>query len=1066
MISAALAAALLSTAPALADGNSGEEAVLTSQNIQMIMVVGKNKAYVNGSVGKVDETNKEAMPFIRNGIVMLPVRGTAEAMGAEVGYDGATGEITVDGNGHSLRLMTNSDTMTADGVPVVMDAAVTLSNGSSMVPALVFVEALGGKVFWNSDGIIVIGNTVLNPDNEKEFISAQTAEITGDMYWTYNHATDYIPLAEQQAQLKFDEVTPEMVKQAIEETGTIGSHASLFVTEEDLERMKQYLEDGDPVFKKLYDYTISFANNAVEYDMPDYHLDAAGLRIEDMHNFEVNSIPACALAYRLTGEKKYLDRVKGVLAAVATFEDWGAPRHFLDAGVGTSYIAIAYDLVYDQMSKSEREDIETAIMEKTLMPGLDGMNTDAFWTTQGQNWNGICHTGIRLGAYICYERDPELCAEIIAKTLNHETEYIRAFEPMGQTEEGLSYFEYGVSFIELSFEADENIMGTDFGLSDTNGLRNAGWFPLRTSGTMAGISLGDGDLLTSVPVPRLWLAWHYDDTGLGKIIFERYETQTSFDWRLLAYYDKEFYDRCMTSEETGMTQLDNQIPALDLISFRNKWSNNGNFISIHAASNAASHGHLDAGQVDIQANGVQWVMGSLGKDDYNYPGYFDATRPDYNDAKGEQTVAGRNHFYRLRAEGKTAVVVQGDGTPDIRPDQDPNGLPVIETIVSKPKGAYTIVDLTDCYNRDVQSYKRGIMMSQDRQLMTIQDEITTKSIDSTIWWLMNTPAEIEISEDGKTVLLTYQSKQMWVKLSSPSEAVFKEIEPTYLPGESFPLSTNTVNTTNKLAIELPKTQKTTITVNFVPLAIGESAPPFEVPRSRPMEKWTIEGGSLVEQTKPLLSNLTIDGVTPDNFAGEEYTYTYLSPLPLDSDTEPVIEGTANDADVTYSKDGNVTTITVSDKADANNYTKYIVTVKKMGAPSKARQLSIRKAEASAIPEANHLPEYTIDGSLEADSRWSAQGEQYLDLDLGGSYDISYFGMAVLNGDTRKEIFDVLTSEDGENWKTVYSGKSGGETADFEYFKLEESKGRYVRLLVKGCETTEWNSILEVQVFGN
>lgn len=1053
IISALLCAVILSAYAFIVPASA------SSDDINIIMVTSRNKAYVNGEVLNLAEA-----PVLRNAVIMLPVRVVGEALGASVGYDGETGEISVDGNGHSIRMTNGSDVLTIDGVPTTIDAPVSSVNGTAMVSALVFVESLGSKVFWNNEGIIVIGKTNLNPNNEKTFISETVNNVTGDKYWTYNYETDYVPLAEQQASLVLEPVTQQMVKDAIEETGTIDTHASLFVTEEDIERMKQYLEDGDPVFKKFYDYNIRNANNAVAYALPTYHLDASNLRVEDLHNFAVNSLPSLALAYRLTGEKQYLTRIKDVFAAVATFDDWGAPRHFLDAGVATSYIAIAYDMVYEDMSEKEKTSIEEAIIEKALKPGLEGMNSGEFWTTSQANWNGICHSGLRLGAYVCYRRDPELCSQVIATAMTNEVYYIRAFEPMGQTEEGQSYFDYGLSFTELGFDADNNIMGTDFGYSTTNGLKNAGWFPLRSSGTATSLSIGDADVMEGVAMPRMWLAVHFDDTQLGKIIFEKMESETTFDWRLMKFYTKEFYDRCMNADDAEMQQLDNNIPALDLVSFRSDWTTNGNFISIHAAWNNAAHSQLDAGQVDIQANGVHWVMGSLGKDDYNHPGYFDATKPDYNDAKTEQTVPGRYHMYRLRAEGKTAVVVQADGTPDIRPDQDPMGLPVIEKIVSKPKGGYTIVDLTDCYNRDVQSYKRGIMLSENRQLMTIQDEIVTKSKDSTIWWLMNTPADITIAEDGKSALLTYQSKAMYVQLSSPSNGVFKEIPATYLEGEEFPLSQNKENTTHKLAIELEKTQQATITVDFLPLGIGETEPNMEIPKSRPMKNWSIDNGSLVIKTKPQLTGLTIDGVTPDGFSGENYVYNYLSPMPLDSTEDPVIEATA-DADITYSKSENVTTITVTDRADPTNYSRYVVTVKKTGAPSSVQPFDIKSATGSDNPEFNHLDEYAIDGSLDPDSRWSAEGEQTLDLDLGSPKTITYLAMAVLNGDTRKQIFDVLTSNDMENWTTVYSGKSGGETSDFEYFKLEESTARYVRILVKGNETGSWNSIVEVQVLG-
>lgn len=1032
-----------------------------TEDIDMIMVLGKTRAYYSGAVAGLGS----AAPYKLNDTIMIPVRAVAEAVGASVEYDSENAQTIVSKDGHTVCLTVGSDTITADGANISAGAAVTLTNGCMMSPALAFVEGMGMKSFWNSDGVIVIGQRMLNPNKESGFISTTVAEITGDKYWQYTHEADYVPLEEVQKQLTFTTVTKEMVKQAIESTGRLDKHPSLLITEEDLARMQQYLADGDPFFKAVYDNTLSYCNNAVNEPMPEYKLDAANLRLEDLHNFPTNPLPALALMYRLSGDKRFLEHARGVLAAVSTFEDWGAPRHFLDAGVATTYVALAYDLLYDELTKPERAAVENVIMENTLKPGLKGMESGDFWTYSAANWNTICHTGIRLGAYVCYESNPDWCAEIIAMTFNRETEYIRAFEPMGQSEEGQGYFDYGTSFMEIGFEADYNMLGTDFGLSDTNGLRNAGWFPLRSGGTMAGISLGDGEALSKVALPRLWFARRYDDVELGKIIFDKLSSEKSYEWRMLVFYDRDFYDRAMNADDAVMPQLDSHIPALDLISFRDSWSQNGSYISIHAGKNNASHGHMDAGQVDIQADGVYWVMGSLGKDNYVYPGYFDATRPGYEDAISEQASAGREHFYRIRAEGKTAVVVKETGKADIRTDQNPVGVPIIEKIVSKPKGGFCTVDLTDAYSRDVRSYRRGIMMSNERRVMTIQDEIETKSTTSTIWWLMNTPADISVSEDGRSALLSMGEKHMWVGLDAQDGAVFREIPASYLPGESFPLTRNTPNTTKKLAVELKNTQKASITVNFVPLNVGEKEPGVKIPTTKPLDKWSIDSGSLVVTERPKLTDLRVDGETIDGFASDSYTYTVHSKLAMDSAEEPVIEADSEDV-ITYAKDEGKTVITVTDRDNAQNVSKYLVSVRKMGAPQSSDKLEIVSAAASDTPESNHTADLMIDGDWQtADSRWSAEGEQYAVFDLGSIKNINILGVAFLRDYERVASFDVQTSPDRENWQTVFSGTSGGETDNVEYFTLEPSVGRYVRVNFHGCDISSWNSVLEVMVYG-
>lgn len=229
--------------------------------------------------------------------------------------------------------------------------------------------------------------------------------------------------------------------------------------------------------------------------------------------------------------------------------------------MASTYVTIAYDLLYDELSKPERAAVEKVLMDNVLKPGLKAMEAGDFWTHANTNWNTICHTGIRLAAYVCYQSDPDWCAELIALTINRETEYIRAFEPMGQSEEGQGYFDYGTSFMELGIEADYNILGTDFGRSDTNGLRNAGWFPLRTGGTVAGISLGDGEALSKVALPRMWFAKRFDDVELAKLIFEKIEKEKTFDWRMLLFYDAALYDRAMNSGDVSMPQLDSNTPA-------------------------------------------------------------------------------------------------------------------------------------------------------------------------------------------------------------------------------------------------------------------------------------------------------------------------------------------------------------------------------------------------------------------------------------------------------------------------------------------------------------------------
>ncbi len=118
--------------------------------------------------------------------------------------------------------------------------------------------------------------------------------------------------------------------------------------------------------------------------------------------------------------------------------------------------------------------------------------------------------------------------------------------------------------------------------------------------------------------------------------------------------------------------------------------------------------------------------------------------------------------------------------------------------------------------------------------------------------------------------------------------------------------------------------------------------------------------------------------------------------------------------------------------------------------------------ASAEPQSDNPAKHAIDGSLE--TRWAAEGNVYIDLDLGEVKPVGYAGIAIYNGNSRIQNLEIKLSKDGKSWTTVFSGQSSGTTADIELYDLKASEARYVR--VCGNETTSgtWNSFLEICVY--
>lgn len=82
-----------------------------------------------------------------NGRTMVPLRALAETMGLTVSYDGATGNITIQGGtGGTVVFRVGSAAYTVGGAAKQMDTAPAVFDGRTHVPVRFAVESLGGSV--------------------------------------------------------------------------------------------------------------------------------------------------------------------------------------------------------------------------------------------------------------------------------------------------------------------------------------------------------------------------------------------------------------------------------------------------------------------------------------------------------------------------------------------------------------------------------------------------------------------------------------------------------------------------------------------------------------------------------------------------------------------------------------------------------------------------------------------------------------------------------------------------------------------------------------------------------
>ena len=127
-----------------------------------------------------------------------------------------------------------------------------------------------------------------------------------------------------------------------------------------------------------------------------------------------------------------------------------------------------------------------------------------------------------------------------------------------------------------------------------------------------------------------------------------------------------------------------------------------------------------------------------------------------------------------------------------------------------------------------------------------------------------------------------------------------------------------------------------------------------------------------------------------------------------------------------------------------------------------KEITISNVEASAIAEANNIPENTIDGDYE--TKWSANGNQWIKYDLGSLKNIGAVGIQWLTPTSRTQRYSLEVSTDGEAWTQLFTGMSRGTTEGMEYVITDSIEARYVRLSVSGTTAGTWTSLMETKVY--
>ena len=589
---------------------------------------------------------------------------------------------------------------------------------------------------------------------------------------------DYISLGRNP-----DAVTKKELREAVAKASAEASHPFVLASSENFRTVqceykeKTFSEYSESLSNYVFSNADALLNNDI-YPVMEYILDEED-SILPISREVINRMIILGYAWQISGESKYAERAWQELSMVCSYEDW-CTDHFLATAEMALAVSVGYDWFFDYLTPSQKDLLAETTYNYAIKPALSKNYLKNWFTWSKNNWNSICYSGIGIACMTFSSYYPDEAAEFLEMCYKNMPIAYENFTPDGVYAEGAGYCQSGMNSIVNFVATSQNFFGTDYGMSDIDGFRELGSFPVRITTPTGVFNFGDNKNRMCFSPALHWYASQYDspllacyqmwdmpekfiadtsssvernsegkENALSSLLYNRSFTADSAD------FSKEPLTICLESD-SGQT----------LTLMRNAYlDKNGTFAGIKGGYNGINHGDLDIGTFVFDSMGVRWAE-ELGPGSYDAPGYF-LNLP----------AGGRWNNYCKRAEGQNTLVINPKMTTD---DQYALATSEFTSFEENPNGGKCTLDMTDAYRMNgAVEVTRDFELYNNYTSLKISDTIHCL-IKSEIYWFMHTRAQINISEDGKTAVLTIGDKQL--KATSHADGVFSVMKAEALDG--------------------------------------------------------------------------------------------------------------------------------------------------------------------------------------------------------------------------------------------------------------------------------------------
>jgi len=441
-----------------------------------------------------------------------------------------------------------------------------------------------------------------------------------------------------------------------------------------------------------------------------------------------DALIAFAMLYRVTGDKLYAERTAVQAEAIAELSDWTLGSSLLFGEISFS-MALAYDWCRHVWSEGRKAKLERAMLRVALRPMLDSYEGKGKMWRAGGVHAAVLNAGALALSLSLSDIYPQTTYRLLEKILKNAEACFAALAPDGGHAVSPVAWAHTARSLGLAVAMLKKACGTDYGLGSLPGFAATAHFPIY-------LESANG-------------AWNYHacaadpiDTSM-QYFFAAFTENSVLAWlrrqeilsgkKAVHPFDILFY-RPIDDAMIPHLPLDRVYRKAGLALIRSGWSGDAALLGLHGGTNRIAGADLDAGSVLLEMGGERFFGDTGG----------DASLPT---------------LLRRSAEGQNTWTATDlpTGAPDQNPDAD---VRIVEMRTAE-SCAYAVADMTTTCDAVIRA-KRGVMLTDQRRVAVIRDEIVFAEPTDLVWRVW-TRAEVKIAS-GRSAILEQNGRRMGCRL--------------------------------------------------------------------------------------------------------------------------------------------------------------------------------------------------------------------------------------------------------------------------------------------------------------